>query len=162
MKFIYIFPFLFLFACSSNSSKGELKSPILADDVDEKEIQKELEAERLEEERLKNAFTTLEFDRVSHDFGKVEEDSENKTVFIVKNTGKQPLVIENVSASCGCTTPTKPEKPIPPGGKDKIEVVFHPKMGQLEEQAKTVTVTSNTEPKMTVLNIKAFVTKKSK
>ena len=82
---------------------------------------------------------------------------DNVTNFIVTNTGKNPLIIEKVEASCGCTTPEKPEKPILPGKSDKINVVFHPKPGQTGEQNKTVTVTSNTSPRSTLLKIKAFV-----
>jgi hypothetical protein len=62
--------------------------------------------------------------------------------------------------SCGCTTAKKPEKPILPGGTDKIEIVFHPKVGQLDKQEKTVTITANTEPSTEVLTIKAFVIEK--
>jgi hypothetical protein len=69
-------------------------------------------------------------------------------------------VIEKVSASCGCTTPSKPEKPIQPGKSDEITVVFHPKVNQLGQQNKTVTVIANTDPKMEVLNISAMVVKK--
>jgi hypothetical protein len=104
--------------------------------------------------------TTLKFNKISHDFGKVKEDSDNKTVFRVTNTGKFPLIIDDVKASCGCTTPSKPTKPIAPGKTDKIEVVFHPKEGQLNKQSKTVRVMANTEPKETVLKISAFVEKK--
>jgi hypothetical protein len=104
--------------------------------------------------------TTLKFNKLSHDFGKVKEDSDNKTVFRVTNTGKFPLIIDDVKASCGCTTPSKPTKPIAPGKTDKIEVVFHPKEGQLNKQSKTVRVMANTEPKETVLKISAFVEKK--
>jgi hypothetical protein len=104
--------------------------------------------------------TTLKFNKLSHDFGKVKEDSDNKTVFRVTNTGKFPLIIDDVKASCGCTTPSKPTKPIAPGKTDKIEVVFHPKEGQLNKQSKTVRVMANTGPKETVLKISAFVEKK--
>ena len=104
--------------------------------------------------------TSLKFDKLTHDFGKVKEETDNKTVFRVTNTGKFPLIIDDVKASCGCTTPSKPTKPIAPGKSDKIEVVFHPNKGQLKKQSKTVRVTANTEPKETVLNISAFVEKK--
>lgn len=104
--------------------------------------------------------TSLKFDKLSHDFGKVKEESDNKTVFRVTNTGKFPLIIDAVKASCGCTTPSKPTEPIAPGKSDKIEVVFHPNVGQLNKQSKTVRVTANTEPKETVLKISAFVEKK--
>ena len=104
--------------------------------------------------------TSLKFDKLTHDFGKVKEETDNKTVFRVTNTGESPLIIDDVKASCGCTTPSKPTKPIAPGKSDKIEVVFHPNEGQLNKQSKTVRVTANTEPKETVLKISAFVEKK--
>ena len=104
--------------------------------------------------------TSLKFDKLTHDFGKVKEETDNKTVFRVTNTGKFPLIIDDVKASCGCTTPSKPTKPIAPGKSDKIEVVFHPNEGQLNKQSKTVRVTANTEPQETVLKISAFVEKK--
>lgn len=168
MRYKFIFPIIFLIiSCSeisSNKTTGKLSSKIEADPVSESELKKELEeVDKEEQKRLKEleaSITTMSFDRIKHDFGKVLEDSENRTIFIVKNTGKNPLTIESVSASCGCTTPTKPEKPIAPGKSDKIEVVFHPKVGQLNEQTKTVTVTANTEPSMSVLTITAFVNPK--
>ena len=104
--------------------------------------------------------TSLKFDKMKHDFGKVKEDTDNKTFFTVTNTGQNPLVIESVKASCGCTTPSKPEKPIAPGKSDKIEVIFHPKVGQLKQQNKTIRVVANTVPSETVLNVGAFVEKK--
>ncbi len=104
--------------------------------------------------------TSLKFDKLTHDFGAVKEETDNKTVFRVTNTGKFPLIIDDVKASCGCTTPSKPTKPIAPGKSDKIEVVFHPNEGQLNKQSKTVRVTANTKPKETVLKISAFVEKK--
>ena len=165
MKSKFILPFFMLFlSCSdksNNNSNIVVSSRIEADPVSESELQKELEdVDKEEQQRIKEleaSKTMMSFDRTKHDFGKVIEDSENRTTFIVKNTGKKPLIIESVSASCGCTTPTKPEKPIQPGKSDKIEVVFHPKVGQLNEQTKTVTVTANTEPSMSVLTITAFV-----
>jgi hypothetical protein len=168
MKYVFIFPiFLLILSCSTDSTSntdGRISSKIEADPVSESELKKELEdVDKEEAERIKEleaSQTSMTFDRMKHDFGKVVEDSENKTTFKVKNTGKKPLIIESVSASCGCTTPTKPEKAIAPGKSDIIEVVFHPKVGQLNEQTKTVTVKANTDPSMSVLTISAFVTPK--
>jgi len=112
------------------------------------------------ESKVKVPITTLKFNKLSHDFGTVKEETDNKTVFTVTNTGKFPLIIDDVKASCGCTTPSKPTQPIAPGKSDKIEVVFHPNEGQLDNQSKTVRVTANTEPKVTKLEISAFVEKK--
>jgi hypothetical protein len=83
--------------------------------------------------------------------------TDNKHVFKVKNTGTNPLIISDASASCGCTVPKKPEKPIEPGGTGEIEVIFSPKPGQTGTQTKTVTVKSNTNPSITTLTISAEV-----
>lgn len=116
-------------------------------------LKEEEEKEKLEKENT----TTCTFNELIHDYGNVKPESDNTCFFIVTNTGKKPLIIDKVDASCGCTTPIKPEKPILPGQSDKIKVVFHPKAEQLGEQNKTVTVTANTEPRITILKIKAFV-----
>lgn len=154
-------------ACGDNSSEkskdGDVSSAIAADGDNEEELKASLsEIEKEEQERIKRenaAITSMTFDKKTHDFGKIKEDTENKASFIVTNTGKNPLIIDKVDVSCGCTTAKKPEKPIAPGKSEKIEIVFHPKIGQLNEQKKTVTVTANTEPKIVVLNIEAFVEK---
>lgn len=163
---IFILPLLVFSACTNQESatKNEEQKSIVATEESVRELRKSLsevekEEQRLEQEALAN-MTTMSFDKMSHDYGKVPADSDNKTIFRVTNTGKKPLVIEKVSASCGCTTPSKPEKPIPPGKSDEITVVFHPKETQLGQQNKTVTVMANTNPKMEVLNISAMVEKK--
>ncbi|MCB0792365.1 MAG: DUF1573 domain-containing protein [Flavobacteriales bacterium] len=104
--------------------------------------------------------TNVAFPNMEHDFGNVMQDSENHYTFAFTNTGKEPLVIENAQGSCGCTVPSYPKEPIPPGGKGNIDVVYKPGK-QENQQQKTVTVTANTEPKQTVLRIKAFVKKPS-
>lgn len=63
-------------------------------------------------------------DGVSHDFGTVPEGPSVTHFFDFKNTGKEPLIIQNVSASCGCTTPDWPKQPILPGKNGKIKVVY--------------------------------------
>lgn len=151
-------------ACNegSKATQGkEVVSAVAAGNQTDEEIQKELkalqEAERKKiEEEQKNS-TTLEFDKIKHDFGDVKPEVQNTCKFKVTNTGKNPLIIESVSASCGCTTPHKPEKPIPPGKSDYIEVGFKSKPGQKDEITKTVTVTANTLPKVSELSIRAFV-----
>lgn len=119
-----------------------------------KEFEKE-ERERLEKEKLNT--TSLSFDKKRYDFGNVKSGSTNTTEFVVNNTGDKPLIIEDVSASCGCTTPKKPSGPILPGKSDVIEVSFKPNPGQVNEIIKTVTVTANTVEKVHKLEIRAFV-----
>jgi hypothetical protein len=102
--------------------------------------------------------TTIFFDNEEKDFGKVNLDSENKYSFEFINNGSEPLKISNARGSCGCTVPEWPKHPIMPGQKGKIDVVYKPNKSQAgKPQQKTVTVTANTKPANTVLNIKAFV-----
>ena len=144
-----------------NAQSGEVTSTISAGSESEKELQKALreidEEESKKQAKEKSTATSLTFDRLSHDFGKVIAESENNTQFIVTNTGNNPLILSDVSASCGCTMPKKPEAPIPPGKSDTIKVVFQSKPGQLNEVKKTITVTANTEERIHLLEIKAFV-----
>jgi hypothetical protein len=143
------------------SQDGEVASAVAANGDNEADLKASLaEIEKEEQERKKMeeaTLTSMTFDKMLHNFGTIKEDTENKASFTVTNTGKNPLIIEKVDVSCGCTTAKKPEKPIAPGKSEKIEIVFHPKVGQLNEQKKTVTVTANTDPKIVVLNIEAFV-----
>lgn len=102
------------------------------------------------------AKTSVNFDNMSHNFGEIKQDSKHTYVFKFTNTGSQPLIIENATGSCGCTVPTYPKEPIAPGKTGEIEVVYSP--GKQEgEQVKTVSITANTDPIVTTLNISAKV-----
>lgn len=100
--------------------------------------------------------TAIKFEKDEHDFGKVKQDTQNKFKFKFKNTGANPLIIENAVGSCGCTVPTFPKEPIAPGASGEIEVVYSPGK-QKGQQQKTVTVTANTDPRETKVQIKADV-----
>ncbi len=140
---------------------GEVVSTISAGSESEEELKAKLaEIEKKEAERLrkiKENQTTLSFDKLTHDFGDVPAETDVSTEFTVTNTGDKPLIIEDVKASCGCTMPKKPEKPILPGESDVIAVTFHSKPGQVNEIKKTITVTANTEEKIHQLEIRCFV-----
>ncbi len=65
------------------------------------------------------------FNTEKHDFGKIKQGVPVTYNFEFKNISDKPLVVENASASCGCTVPEKPEKPIAPGETGKIKVQFN-------------------------------------
>jgi hypothetical protein len=102
--------------------------------------------------------TSIRFEKEVHDFGKVKQNSENTFIYKFKNTGTNPLVIESATGSCGCTVPNYPKEPIMPGKTGDIEVVYRPGT-QENAQEKTVTVVANTNPKSTIIKLKAFVEK---
>ena len=100
--------------------------------------------------------TNMEFATLKHDFGSVNQETENTYVFEFTNTGNEPLIIEKAKGSCGCTVPRYPKEPIAPGASAEIEVTYKPGK-QKGKQSKTVTVTANTNPKTTQLTISADV-----
>jgi uncharacterized cupredoxin-like copper-binding protein len=102
------------------------------------------------------AKTSIQFEKTEHDFGKLKQGDEAEYKFKFTNTGKEPLIIENATGSCGCTVPSYPKEPVAPGASGEIMVKFN-SAGKSNAQQKTVTLTANTEPIQTILTIKAFV-----
>ena len=99
----------------------------------------------------------ITFERTDHDFGKINEaDGKVTTIFTFKNEGMEPLVLSNVRASCGCTTPKWPREPIEPGQTGEITVTYNPN-GRPGRFTKTVTITSNATEPTTRVTIKGEV-----
>ncbi|GAA3996140.1 hypothetical protein GCM10022408_03420 [Hymenobacter fastidiosus] len=98
----------------------------------------------------------LKFDKELHDFGNVAEGTMATHEFRFKNTGTQPIIIANVQASCGCTTPDWTKTPVMPGKYGMVKAVYS-SVGRPGVFNKTVTVTSNASTPSTVLSIKGNV-----
>ena len=93
------------------------------------------------------SFTTVQWlDSTFKDLGKVKEGQVVEVSYRFKNTGDKNLVIANVTASCGCTVPEKPEKPYAPGEEGVINAKFDSKGRPKGEARKEVYVTANTRP----------------
>lgn len=98
----------------------------------------------------------IEFDNTTFDFGKIQEGAKVTHIYQVKNTGQAPLIIQNAQPSCGCTVPEWTKTPIPVGGSGFVKAEFDSK-GKTGIQDKSITVTANTWPKVTMLRFKAQV-----
>lgn len=95
--------------------------------------------------------TTIQWlDGADKDFGKMTEGENLDVSFRFKNTGTKPLVISNVTASCGCTVPETPKKPYAPGETGVIKASFN-STAKPGTQSKQVNVFANTNPQMTTL-----------
>jgi hypothetical protein len=95
------------------------------------------------------------WDNTAHDFGKIKQGTPVTHEFKFTNTGKTPLVITNVQASCGCTTPDWSKEPVMPGGKGFIKATYN--AASTGGFNKTVTVTANIETGFVQLTIKGEV-----
>ena len=96
------------------------------------------------EQALKDS-TTLQIIDSTYNFGKVTDGEKVEYKYHFKNTGTKALVIVSATASCGCTIPQKPDKPILPGEAGFIKVVFDSK-GRVGHANKSITVISNAYP----------------
>ena len=67
----------------------------------------------------------ISFKDKKHDFGKIKQGTPVTYDFAFNNISDKPVIIENAWASCGCTTPTKPEQPIAKGKSNVIKAGFN-------------------------------------
>jgi hypothetical protein len=91
-----------------------------------------------------------------HDFGTIPEGPAAEYEFTFTNNGKEPLIIQQVHASCGCTTPSYSKEPVLPG-KTGVVKASYSTVGRPNAFTKTITVVSNAGTKM--LTIKGEVEK---
>ena len=83
----------------------------------------------------------LQLKETTFDFGKIPQGKPAYHIFEIVNTGKTPLKLDDVHASCGCTTPEWSRDPIEPGATAKIKVGYNAAAeGPFE---KPVTITYN-------------------
>jgi hypothetical protein len=92
----------------------------------------------------------FEFEQETFDFGVISQGEKVSFSYKFKNAGKTNLVIASAKGSCGCTVPSFPKKPVPPGGTGVIDVEFNSD-GKSGKQNKTITILANTFPGVTTL-----------
>jgi len=109
-----------------------------------------------------DAKAKITFEKLQHNFGTFKEELGVQSVdFNFKNEGKVPLILNNVQASCGCTTPEWTREPVAPGGKGLIKVSYDPR-NRPGVFTKTIRVTSNAENSDVVLTISGEVTPRAR
>src|SRR6185436_8743292 len=86
---------------------------------------------------LASAQTTedpLQLKETEHNFSKIPQGKPVYYIFELTNTGKTELKLNDVHASCGCTTPGWSRDPIAPGAIAQIKVGYNAAMeGQFEK-----------------------------
>jgi hypothetical protein len=97
----------------------------------------------------------VKFETDVHDFGTLQKGAPCETEFKFTNTGKEPLVISNAQASCGCTIPSYPKEPIMPGKTGVIKVKYD--SNRVGTFTKEVTITSNARNNSIKITIKGKI-----
>lgn len=86
--------------------------------------------------------TTAEAEKTVYDVGGFPKEEGKEVEVTIKNTGRDPLVVLDVSTTCGCITATFGKAPAPPGGRIGVKVKISPeKEGPFED---VITLKCNT------------------
>ena len=99
----------------------------------------------------------FKFEKETINYCKIEKDSNGERISIFTNVGDEPLIIQRIQSSCGCTVPKKPEKPIMPGEKGEIKVSYA--TNRVGGFSKSITIYSNAKNPKKVIRIKGLVNK---
>jgi hypothetical protein len=99
--------------------------------------------------------TTVESKQTEIELKDLQAGKTSEAVFVLKNTGTNPLVIQHVEASCGCTVPDWEKQPVASGKSTEIRVKITPEKSEYFN--KTVTVHCNTEGGQILLKVKGTV-----
>jgi hypothetical protein len=97
----------------------------------------------------------ITFENLVYDYGTIKKSSDGTAVFSFTNSGKEPLILSEVKATCGCTTPSWTKDPVMPGKTGEITAVYDTnRMGAF---SKTIIINSNATNTPVVLTIKGNV-----
>lgn len=85
----------------------------------------------------------LEMKELEFDFGTIPQGKPVYHTFLITNKSNTPLKLDNVQATCGCTTPEWNREAIAPGATEKIKVGYNAAAEGAFEKFITVTYNGN-------------------
>jgi len=97
----------------------------------------------IEKSGQQNAADPLSMKEDEHDFGMIPQGKPVYYYFEIVNNGFVPLKLENVQASCGCTTPEWNKEPIAAWSADKIKVGYNAAAEGAFDKLITITYNGN-------------------
>ncbi len=72
-----------------------------------------------------NLNSKISFSKLEHNFGQLPTGKPVAYEFEFTNIGNKPLILSEVKASCGCTTPSWTKEPIMPGQKGTVKAQYN-------------------------------------
>lgn len=102
-----------------------------------------------------NANASIQFTTTEIDYGSIPQNSNGNRTFEFINNGSEPLILNNVVASCGCTATEWPREPIKPGEKGSIAVKYNTAI--VGTFRKSIRVFTNVSPEPVLLIIKGEI-----
>lgn len=105
-----------------------------------------------------HAQSKIELVDAKKNFGFVKKGEIVTLKYAFKNTGKEPLFIEDIKIQCSCTSFDYPKYPILPNNSDTITIYFDTKT-VYDRQDRIVEVYTNCNPPIQKLRFKGVVLK---
>jgi hypothetical protein len=99
--------------------------------------------------------TTVEPEQTKIELNDLRTGKTSEAIFVLKNTGTNPLIIQQVESSCGCTVPEWEKQPIAAGNSTEIKVKITPEKSEYFN--KVITVHCNTEEGQILFIVKGMV-----
>ena len=99
--------------------------------------------------------TQVSINHTELDFGNFPKEETQERSFVLSNTGKGLLVIQDIITSCGCTKVEYSKEPVRPGGTLELKVIYEAE--KAEHFNKTITVYCNTKNSPLRLTVKGTV-----
>ncbi|HUH74282.1 MAG TPA: DUF1573 domain-containing protein [Chitinophagales bacterium] len=85
-----------------------------------------------------NMNSKISFSKQEHNFGQLAVGKPVAYEFEFTNIGSKPLILTDVKASCGCTTPSWSKEPVMPGQKGHVKAQYN--MAREGKYRKSVTI----------------------
>ncbi|TAF66293.1 MAG: DUF1573 domain-containing protein [Cytophagales bacterium] len=134
------FSLLIITACGGKTSKKNEKASLEVQNTNNTTTN--TNGGQAQENNTTTGSPMITFEAKEFNYGDVKKGTIVKHTFKFKNTGNAPLIIQNATASCGCTVPEWSKEPIMPGESGEIKVEFNTD-GKSGIQNKEITVYTN-------------------
>lgn len=97
------------------------------------------------------SMTEVAIDNLKLDLGSFMHSEIQERSFVLTNIGEAPLIVQDITTSCGCMKTRYVKKPIPPGEKLEITVIYEAE--QAEYFNKTIAIHCNIKSSPIILRI---------
>ena len=104
--------------------------------------------------------TEITFEKNNYDFHSIASKQYVSATFKFTNTGEEPLLIQNVKSTCGCTVPEYPKEMIGPNKAGEIKVIYDAKFPGRFNKTIIVFYNGKDSPKTLTINGEVILRKK--
>lgn len=106
------------------------------------------------------AQAVIKFEKSVANFGKFEEEKVQSASFVFTNVGTEPLVLQQVITSCGCTAADYTKTPIAPGKTGQVNITYNGRGKYPGHFKRPITIRSNASNSIVRIYIEGIMKKR--